>query len=123
MEAVAVLQMVAAVVVGAWLGGAQAAARIVVAGMGWSVVVGRRALAGLRLLREAAEVDMEEERQGDLRRLLEEEREEEEEAARRLAEFEAELEEILAEWVVEQAAAAEERRRRWSFERTAVWDG
>ena len=133
MEAVAVGQMV---VVGAWLGGAEAAAAgtagIMVAGLGWSVVVGRRALAGLRLVAAAAEVEMAEGWQEDLRRILEDEAAAAEAAARARLAAEQELLRRLweledaVEWMAVQAAAEaeeEERRRRWSFERTAVGGG
>ena len=55
----AVVQMAAAVGVGAWFGGAEAAASgaagMVAAAMGWSVVVARRTLAVGRLVADAAE--------------------------------------------------------------------
>ena len=62
-EVMAVVQMAAAVVLGAWLGGAEATAAAAVgmatAGLGWTVVLGRRAAAGMRLVRAAvAEEDM-----------------------------------------------------------------
>ena len=97
-EVMAVLHLVAAVVVGAWLGGAEAAAAVTVgmatAGLGGTVVMGRRAAAGMRRARAAAEVDWGVELQGDVDRMLRAEAEEEREA-----------------------------RRRWSAERVAVGGG
>ena len=129
-EAMAVLHMVAAAVVGAWLGGAEAvvaaAVGMAVAGLGSTVVMGRRAAAGMRRAREAAVVDWEVELQGDLDRVWREEAEAEAVAAagrrqemlRQIWEWEDVLEAVREG---ERAERAERRRR--SAERVRAGGG
>ena len=83
------------------MGGAVAAAAaavgIATAGLGGTVVMGRRAAAGMMRARAAAEVDWGVELQGDVDRMLRAE--------------------------AEERAAEREARRRWSAERVAVGGG
>ena len=118
----AVLHRVAAAAVGAWLGGAEAAAAaavgMAVAGLGSVVVMGRRAAAGMRRARAAEVADWEVELQGDVDRMRREEEEEEgrrQEMLRRLWEWEDVMEAV-------RAADREERRRR-SVERVRARGG
>ena len=119
-EVMAVLHLVAAVVVGAWLGGAEAAAAAAVGmatvGLGGTVVMGRRAAAGMRRARAAAEVDWEVELQGDVDRM----RREEAEAAAEVAAAAGRRQEMLRqiwEWEDVMEAVREEERAEWEERR------
>ena len=131
----AVLHLVAAAAVGAWVGGAEAAAAaavgMAVAGLGSVVVMGRRAAAGMRRARAAAVANWEVELQGDLDRVWREEAEAEAEAVaaagrrqemlRQIWAWEDAMEAVLvreAEW-----AAEREEGRRWTAERVRVGGG
>ena len=132
-EVMAVVQMAAAVVLGAWLGGAEATAAAAVgmatAGLGWTVVLGRRAAAGMRLVRAAvAEEDVGAEMAQDLERILRADAEERAAVAEVEATRQALLRRIweledLAEVFRDEARAERAARRRWSAERVAVGGG
>ena len=135
----ALLHMVAAAAVGAYLGGAEAAASaavaVAVAGLGSAVVMGRRLAAAMGRAREVAVVDWEVEMREDLERVWREELEEAVEEAAADAAAAVRRQEMLRaiwEWedaraVVREAERAEraaraERRRRWA-ERVAAGGG
>ena len=128
----AVLHLVAMAAVGAWLGGAEsvvaAAVGMAVAGLGSTVVMGRRAAAGMRRARAAAVVDWEVELQGDVDRMWREEAEaaadavaaagRRQEMLRQIWEWEDALEAVREG---ERAERAERRRR--SAERVRAGGG
>ena len=135
-EAMALLHMVAAAAVGAYLGGAEAtvsaAVAVAVAGLGSTVVMGRRLAAAMGRARAVAVVDWEVELQEDLERVWRGELEEAVVAAANAAAAAVRRQEMLRaiwEWedaraVVREAdrAARAERRRRWA-ERVAAGGG